>query len=127
METSVGAPGEFDDPGRKVLDIDGVEIAIFRLGGKFYAYENVCPHLGGPACLGKILPLTHEDVEPDRTSNGRVFSKTDINVVCPWHGMEFDVRTGAHPIDSRFRLRRVKVRVDADRVLITIPQKPLRA
>ena len=127
MDLSVGATSEFTDPGRRIFDIEGVEIAVFQLGGAFYAYENVCPHQGGPGCQGKILPLTMEAVDEDMNSSGRVFSKDRMNVICPWHGMEFDIRTGEHPTSKRIRLRRVAVRVDDGQVFITLPQTPLQA
>ena len=34
-----------------------------------------------------------------------------MNIICPWHGFEFDIRTGQHPIDKRAKLRRVAVTV----------------
>lgn len=113
----------FADPGRKVVDIDGLEIGVFHLGGEFFAYHNVCPHLAGPACQGKILPLTLEDVGGDRTSAGRVFSKTQTNVVCPWHGFEFDIRTGQHPTNPKVRLRRVAVRAQDGDVVVSLPER----
>ena len=53
-----------------------MEVGVFRLGNEFFAYENRCPHLEGPVCQGKILPLALEAVAGDGTSSGRVFSKT---------------------------------------------------
>ena len=125
MEVQVGAASAFNDPGRKVFDIGGVEIAVFRQGDDFYAYENVCPHLGGPACQGKMLPLTTEAVQADKTSIGREFSKVQMNIACPWHGMEFDIRTGRHPFGKNYRLKPVKVRVEKDSVYVTVPANPL--
>jgi nitrite reductase/ring-hydroxylating ferredoxin subunit len=110
----------FDNPGRKVVEVGGIEVGVFRLGDEFFAYENKCPHLEGPVCQGKILPLATEDVQRDGTSNGRVFSKTRMNIVCPWHGFEFDIRTGTHPMDSRVRLRRIPVKVVGDAVYISV-------
>lgn len=123
MEVSVGSVAQFADPGRKILDIEGFEVAVFRLDGQFYAWENLCPHAGGPACQGKMLPLVTEAVNPeDLRSSGRTFSKSDHNVVCPWHGAEFDIRTGRHPIGS-WKLRPVGVRVQGDEVLVRLPQR----
>jgi nitrite reductase/ring-hydroxylating ferredoxin subunit len=120
MDFVVGAVQEFGDPGRKIVEIRGTEVAIFRLGSAFYAFENICPHAGGPACQGKMLPLTLEAVGEDKSSSGRVFSREHVNVVCPWHGMEFNIRTGIHPISKRHRLRKIAVWVDQDDVLITL-------
>src|SRR5262245_58236514 len=89
--------GEVTDQDRIVVKVQDVEVGIFRLGDEFFAYENRCPHLDGPVCQGKILPLALEAVAEDRTSTGRVFSKTKFNIICPWHGFEFDIRTGVHP------------------------------
>jgi nitrite reductase (NADH) small subunit len=108
---------------RKVVEVGGMEVGIFRLGNEFFAYENKCPHLEGPVCQGKILPLATEDVQNDGTSNGRVFSKTRMNVVCPWHGFEFDIRTGMHPMDSRVRLRRISVKVLDGAVYVSVTPK----
>jgi nitrite reductase/ring-hydroxylating ferredoxin subunit len=125
MDITVGAVKDFQDPGRKILDVGGMEIAVFRLAGEFYAYENHCPHLGGPGCQGKMLPLTLEAVAEDKTSSGRVFSKEHMNVICPWHGMEFDIRTGEHPMSAKYRLRKVPVRVEGEQVFVTLPRVAL--
>jgi nitrite reductase/ring-hydroxylating ferredoxin subunit len=122
MEVFVGRTGDFADPGRKVLDIDGFEVAVFKLDGEFFAWENLCPHAAGPVCQGKMLPLVTEDVQPDLSSAGRAFSKTRHNVICPWHGAEFDIRTGKHPF-GRWKLRPVAVRVAGEEVLVQTPAR----
>ena len=122
-EVNIGKISSFKDPGRRVVEIGGMQIGVFRLDGEFYAYENRCPHLGGPACQGKILPRVLEAVSNDRKSEGRVFSRKDLNVICPWHGFEFDSRTGAHVAISRYRLRRVSVRTDRGDVYLALPQE----
>jgi len=42
-------------------------------------------------------------------------------VVCPWHGFEFDIRTGVHPGNSKARLRKMKVAVSDGDVIVTVP------
>ncbi|MCY3727734.1 MAG: Rieske (2Fe-2S) protein [Nitrospira sp.] len=49
-------------------------VALFNVDGKILALNNTCPHAGGPLGEG--------------TLDGEV-------VECPWHGWEFNVRTGA--------------------------------
>jgi nitrite reductase/ring-hydroxylating ferredoxin subunit len=120
-DVHVGPVSAFGDPGRKVIDAGSMEVGVFRLGEAFFAYENRCPHLEGPVCQGKILPLALEATAADGTSSGRVFSTERMNVVCPWHGFEFDIRTGEHPIDRRVRLRRLPVRVVDGDVYVTVP------
>jgi len=120
-DVNVGPAASFADPGRKLIDSAGTEIGVFRLGDEFFAYENVCPHVGGPACQGKIIAKVEEVIASDRTSKGLEFSKTKINVVCPWHGYEFDIRTGRHHGNQRYRLKPVKVRVEKGDVIVSLP------
>ena len=44
----IGKAAAFPDPGRKVVEVDGAEVGVFCRNGKFTAFENVCPHMGGP-------------------------------------------------------------------------------
>ena len=58
----------------RVVDVDGVQVAVFNLQGQLYAIEDVCTHDGGI--------LTGGPVEGDE-------------IVCPRHGARFSIRTGA--------------------------------
>jgi nitrite reductase/ring-hydroxylating ferredoxin subunit len=122
-EIDLGPASAFEDPGRRLVDVDGTEFAVFHLRGEFSAFENVCTHMGGPACQGKILPRVEEPIGADGTSGGMQFSKTSYNVACPWHGFEYDIRTGIHVGYPRFRLRSTPVRVLDGNVLVTIPER----
>jgi nitrite reductase/ring-hydroxylating ferredoxin subunit len=122
-EIDLGPASAFADPGRRLIDVDGTEFAVFHLRGEFSAFENVCTHMGGPACQGKILPRVEEPIGPGGTSGGMQFSKTSYNVACPWHGFEYDIRTGIHVGYPRFRLRSTPVRVLDGNVLVTIPER----
>jgi len=57
----------------KKVEVNGKTIALFNLGGSYYAIDNTCTHRGGP--------LSEGDVE------GQV-------VTCPWHGAKFRIATG---------------------------------
>jgi len=74
---------------RIIVDVDGREIGIFRVDGAFHAFLNHCPHRGGELCKGDILSL----VEADRPGEVRLDESTKF-IVCPWHGWEFDIKTG---------------------------------
>lgn len=120
-EVNIGPASKFANPGRKVVGFERFEVAVFKLDGEFFAYLNHCPHMGGPACQGKMIAKIEEVIAADRTSKGMMFSKTKMHVVCPWHGFEFDIRTGVHPGNSRARLRKLKVTVSGGDVIVTIP------
>ena len=66
-EVNIGPASEFSDPGRKVIAFENFEVGVFKLGGEFFAYLNHCPHMGGPACQGKIMPKVDEVIAADRT------------------------------------------------------------
>src|SRR5262245_19686875 len=120
-EVVIGRAAAFPDPGRKVIEVDGIEVGVFCRNGRFTAYENVCPHLGGPVCQGKIIARVEELIADDKTSAGMAFSKDRTNVACPWHGYEFDIATGVHQGNPRMRLTPVKVAVVDGDLIISLP------
>lgn len=63
------APGQF-----KSVDVDGAQVAVFNLDGRYYAIEDVCTHDGGQLTGGSI-----EGAE----------------IICPRHGARFCIKTGA--------------------------------
>ena len=69
----VAAVGEIAAGRCKVVDVDGTTVAVFNVGGEFFAIEDVCTHDGGELASGVI--------EGDQ-------------VVCPRHGARFCIRTG---------------------------------
>ena len=105
--------------GRVVVDVDGMEIGIFRLDGKLYAWENRCVHAGGPVCQGKLMNRVVERLDAGKRSLGDDFSE-ELHIVCPWHGYEYDVRTGEHPADSRLRLRPVDVEEHEGEIVVRL-------
>ena len=106
----VGSVEEFPDGECRVLVVDGLEVGIFRQGERLVAYHNICPHVGGPVCQGKIFNRVEELIAPDMTSRGLRFGP-QRHIVCPWHGYEFDLETGAHPGDPDLRLTPVDIQV----------------
>lgn len=57
-----------------VVDVDGVDVAVFKIDGQFYAIEDVCTHDGAEIASGCL--------EGDE-------------IICPRHGARFCVKTGA--------------------------------
>ncbi|HLJ46942.1 MAG TPA: Rieske 2Fe-2S domain-containing protein [Bryobacteraceae bacterium] len=106
--------------GRLVVDVGERTIGVFRVRDKLYAYENSCPHQGGPVCQGAILPRVVEQLNEDRESQGFDFHPRDLHIVCPWHGFEFNIETGCHPASPAMRLSPVPVAEDEGLVHVTI-------
>ena len=67
-ETKAVAPGK-----AAAFDVGGQRVAVFNVGGTFYAIEDTCTHDGGPLCEGEV--------------EGTV-------VTCPWHRATFDLKNG---------------------------------
>ena len=125
-EIAVAKLSDVADGDYKIFALDDLEVGIFRIGDKVVAYENRCPHAGGPVCQGKIFNKVEELLTPDMKSAGLRFGKAR-HIVCPWHGYEFDIRTGVHPGNARARLRKIKVTVSNGEVIIGVPDARERA
>lgn len=119
-ELFVGKENEFEDRDRKIIAQGDLEIGIFRVNGDFYAYENNCVHQGGPICQGKILNKVEEVLADDKTSKGLKFSESDVHIVCPWHGYEYNLQTGRHPGDKNVRLKPYQVKVSDGEVYVIV-------
>lgn len=119
-EIEIGLLSEFAENDHRVVAVGGIEVGIFRLGQKLVAYKNECPHYGGPVCQGRVFRQTEEQLGPDKTSRGLRFAAAR-NIVCPWHGYEFNLETGCHPGDARLRLEPVAVAVRDARIYLQVP------
>lgn len=88
-----------------------IEVGVIRHDGKLYAYENLCPHQGGPVCEGIRMPRVLDVVAPDRTLEGQQYDFSEIHIVCPWHGYEYRLEDGVNANDPKLRLRKFPVLV----------------
>jgi nitrite reductase/ring-hydroxylating ferredoxin subunit len=116
----VGKSDEVPERGRLVVDAGGKTIDVYRLDGALYAYENICPHQGGPVCEGLIVPRVLELIDNARVSLGNKFDDNSLHIACPWHGFEYDIRTGRHEGGANFSLKRVSVLEKDGDVYVTL-------
>ena len=107
---------DLPERGRLVVDAGETSVGIFRIDGELYAYENRCPHAGGPICQGLMVPRVVELIDERRAITGSAFDESDMHVACPWHGYEFSIRTGGHAGLSSIRLRPIEVE-EADGII----------
>ena len=105
----VGKSTDVPELGRLVVDVGQRTIGIFRVNGKLYAYDNVCPHQGGPVCQGKIMPNVRENIDANHQAHGMVYDRSEMHIVCPWHGAEFIITTGRHATAAEIGLAAVDV------------------
>ena len=107
-----------DAPGRgerRMVELGGHRIGLFRVRDELHALADRCPHRGAPLCSsGRIA--TAIELRDGRPALG----PPDTLVRCPWHKWEFDIATGRCPVDARLRVRRYAVRVEGDEVIVTL-------
>ena len=97
-------PGE-----RRIVEVEGRSIGVFNVHGEFYALRNTCPHQGAPLCMGDVKGTAL----PSRPGEYRWECEGEI-LRCPWHGWEFDLKTGRSIFNPhKMRVRSYEVSVAA--------------
>ena len=87
------APGQ-----RKLVQVQGRDIGIFNVRGEFFAITNRCPHEG---------------------AGSYQLSRSGEMIRCPWHGWEFDLRTGKSWCDpQRTKVRAFDLKVEEGAALV---------
>ena len=95
----VGSLAELRANGRLIAEIDADSVLVFEVEGSLVATSGACPHAGGPIHDGALC--------------GAILS-------CPWHGYNFDLRTGGCEEDAGLTLERYAVRLRGDDVLVKL-------
>ena len=87
-------------PGQcKVVVAEGQQIALFNVGGTFYALDNTCLHRGGPLGEGFL--------------EGKI-------VTCPWHGWTYDVTNGVCVVNPNITIKTYQVKVEGSDVQVGV-------
>ena len=108
-EVFVSSIGDFPEGDRRIVFHNGIEIGVFHWQGGYYAYQNQCVHQGGPCCEGVIMHKVEDVLAPDKTWLRQTFSENDAHFVCPWHGYEYDIKTGECAGNRKLRLQSYEV------------------
>lgn len=81
--------------------VAGRIVALFHTADdEWWALDGICSHQGGPLARGKLQGCT---------------------ITCPWHGWQYDVRSGQH-ITTPLRHPRFPVRIEGDEVLVDLDE-----
>jgi 3-phenylpropionate/trans-cinnamate dioxygenase ferredoxin subunit len=109
-----GKASEFKDGEKKKVKLKGQEIMLAKVGGRFYATQNRCPHMGGDLTAGVLKGTT---------------------ITCPRHAAQFDITDGhivrwvtgeglvttvSKMVKSPRPIRTYNVKIDGDSVLIEV-------
>lgn len=68
-----GPASDFPEGTTHKVTLDGRDIAVTNIGGVYYAVDDTCTHAGASLADGRL---------------------DGCNLVCGWHGAEFDCTTG---------------------------------
>jgi nitrite reductase (NADH) small subunit len=118
----VGSTADFPEGSHGVVRVEDRWVGVFNIAGDLFALRNVCPHQAGPVCqsaqtTGTLVARVDHDWELEWAHDGEI-------IACPWHGLEFHVPTGRCFGHSRYQLRRYRVRVVEDEVLLSLRGHP---
>jgi len=110
--------GDIPEGSHKVVYVEGREIGVYFINGQYYAIHNYCPHQGAPICSGLVsgtnLP---SDVYTYK------YGRAGEIIRCPWHGWEFDLRTGKSLFSDKTRVRKYEVELSEGRIGIVLGSK----
>ena len=89
-------------PGKgRLVESSAIPVAVFNVGhGRFCAVSALCPHEDGPLADGWLEGDT---------------------VVCPWHGFDFDIATGACRVADDLSIAVYRTRVSDGIVEVELP------
>lgn len=99
----VGDMADFPEGNGRAVEVDGRRVAVFNMGGRLFALQDDCPHMGASLADGRI-------------EAGRVH--------CHMHGWVFDLESGQGypPAKSWACARTYEVRVESGGVLLRKPE-----
>ena len=94
--------GELPDNSQKIVDLGPHKIALFHYNNEISAIANACLHKAGPLGLGLV----------ENKYDG-------LYVTCPWHGWEYNIKTGSAPPGYKDQQALYEVKVEGDDILIS--------
>ena len=104
------------EPGAmRPLDLDGTKVLLMRTAdGEYHALRNSCSHMGALLSDGRLQAMM------DTSADGGYEISASAEVIrCPWHGYEFDVRSGRCAGDpDAVRVKTYNVSTRDGRVLV---------
>jgi NAD(P)H-dependent nitrite reductase small subunit len=90
----------------RAFEVGDKLIAVFRDQGKYFAIDDVCPHMGAALSCGFIA---------------------DGVVTCPWHAWRFRLSDGTWADNPRLKIGCYPVRVEGDEIQVLVEPAPVNA
>lgn len=99
---TIGRIGDVPEGGSLVVEVNGKDVAVFRVGGVHYAIDDFCPHAGASLSGGIV---------------------EDLVVTCPWHYWRFRLTDGAWADNPRIKTGCYPVHIVDDEILLEVPER----
>jgi nitrite reductase (NADH) small subunit len=101
METFLAKVDDVPEKGSFLVVLaDGSEVVLFKQNGKIWGLNNSCPHMGGPLSEGEVEGSC---------------------ITCPWHGYQFDFKTGDCINMPGYTAERADLKVTEDSIYLLKP------
>ncbi len=97
--TTVAKVGDIDDGAAVAYNVGGKMVAVFNCGGKHYAINDFCPHMGASLAGGYVEGET---------------------VACPWHAWRFRVTDGAWLDNPKVSTDSYELRVEGEEIQVRV-------
>jgi nitrite reductase (NADH) small subunit/3-phenylpropionate/trans-cinnamate dioxygenase ferredoxin subunit len=99
---TVAQVGQIPEGEGRAFNVSGRMIAVFLLGGEYFAINDTCPHMGASLAEGYV--------EGDA-------------VICPWHAWRFGIRDGLWLDNPKSKLcnETYPVRVEGENIQVQTP------
>jgi nitrite reductase (NADH) small subunit len=116
----VCAVDELEPGGMAPARLGMLPIVVVRtLDGELHGLVDRCLHQGARLSGGRLLA----HAEGNAGGEHRLRDSREV-LECPWHGYEYDVRSGCAVFDRRLALGRIEVREAAGRIVANAPSCP---
>lgn len=98
----VGLVDDIPDGCNTLVEVNGKDVAVFRVGDQYYAIDDLCPHAGASLSGGHL---------------------EDGVVTCPWHYWRFRLSDGAWADNPRVKIGCYPVHVVGDKIELEVPDQ----
>ncbi|MCI0448925.1 MAG: NAD(P)H-dependent oxidoreductase [Chlorobi bacterium] len=93
---------ELPENSHKIASVGNRQIALFNYNGEITALGNACLHKGGPIGKGRVY-----------------YIKDELCVECPWHGWQYNVKTGKAPGGYLDQQAVFEVKIEDDMIMVS--------
>jgi nitrite reductase/ring-hydroxylating ferredoxin subunit/multimeric flavodoxin WrbA len=100
--TRVASLNELPPQSQKIVQVGVHKVALFNYDGEITAIANACLHKAGPLGLGLV----------EKKYDG-------LYVTCPWHGWEYNIKTGGSPPGFHDQQALYEVKIEGEDILIS--------